>query len=156
MNTDRMIVIYFSYQQEVLRQEEEEEERQRHLEQLIKEETEHQVREYSNDLSRMLQGITSASPHFIAQCRMNGPLIASGRQTFENCSICINDYQTNRHYARWPCAAGHMFHFDCMLDVLRAGNRCPLCRHPVDAANLPRMDFIFRLMQWRVLDSVQN
>ncbi|CAF1315771.1 unnamed protein product, partial [Rotaria sordida] len=55
-----------SCQQEALRKAEEE--RHHHFEQLIREEAEYQRREYGNDVIRMLQGITSASPRFIAQC----------------------------------------------------------------------------------------
>ncbi|CAF4771787.1 unnamed protein product, partial [Rotaria sp. Silwood2] len=132
------------YQQEALRNAEDD--RKHHLEQLIREETEYQRREYDNDLSRMLQGITSASPSFIAEYRMNGPLKANDDLIFENCPICISNFQVNRCYSRWPCEAGHIFHFNCMLGVLRTGNKCPLCRHPVESADLPNMNFILELM----------
>ena len=150
MNTNQMIVIYFSYEEAVLREEEErqhhlqrmiEAERRHRLQQLIEEETEYQMHEYRNDLSRRFQGITSASPRIIAEYRVNGPLTASDKLMYENCPICIEDYQVKRHYARWSCPAEHMFHFSCILNVLRTGNKCPIYRHPVEALDLSGTNF---------------
>jgi hypothetical protein len=145
MNTNRMIVIYFSYEEAGLHEQKQrqrhlqrmiEAERQHHLQQLIQEETEYQMHEYRNDFSRSFQGITPASPRIIAEYRMNGPLTASDDLMFENCPICIQDFQVNRQYARWPCPAQHLFHFTCIMKVLRTGNKCPICRNPVEAIDL--------------------
>ncbi|CAF3156350.1 unnamed protein product [Rotaria socialis] len=151
-------------EQQALRDEEEErqrhlqrmieQERERRLQYLIDEETEHQIREYGDDFNRILQGITSASPRVIAEYRMNGPLTINDGLMFEECPICITDYQMNQQYARWSCPGQHIFHFNCMLDVLRTDNRCPMCRHAVEAANILDAYFSNWLMQLTLLDDL--
>lgn len=78
----------------------------------------------------------SASPRFIAEFRLADRQIVSSNLIGEICSICLDDFQQNQYFAQWPCTAKHTFHFECMLDVLRAGNTCPLCRFPVEASGL--------------------
>ncbi|CAF4998524.1 unnamed protein product [Rotaria sp. Silwood1] len=131
-----------------------EEERQRHLSFLIAEESEYQQREYGHDISRILQRITSASPYFIALFRLADPQIANIELLYENCSICLDDFQFNRRFAQWLCKARHTFHFDCMLNVLRAGNKCPLCRHPVEPASLPSIETIIPLIAQRTMNTI--
>ncbi|CAF1232531.1 unnamed protein product [Rotaria magnacalcarata] len=164
----RLMILCSQYrylcEQQALRDEEEEmqrhlqrmieQERERRLQYLIDEETEHQIREYGDDFNRMLQGITSASPRVIAEYRMNGPLTINDGLMFEECPICITDYQTDQQYARWSCPGQHIFHFNCMLDVLRTDNRCPMCRHAVEAANILDAYFSNWLMQLTVLDDL--
>ncbi|CAF0960035.1 unnamed protein product [Rotaria sordida] len=138
-------------QQEQLRYEQETqraqgEEQRRRLELIIEEEVQHQQHVYGHDINRILQGIRSASPRFIAQFRLNGWQIVSHDLLDYRCSICLEDLQLNQRIARWPCQARHTFHFDCMLDVLRAGNTCPLCRHPVEAADLPNAEAVVWLL----------
>jgi hypothetical protein len=67
-----------------------------------------------------------------------------------NCSVCLEALQLGEYYSHWPCSARHVFHYDCMLNVLRRQNQCPLCRHPVEAANLLPMDFAFRNLLTRI------
>lgn len=114
-----MIVLYFRYTQ------------QRSLRQLTTDETERQRREYENDVSRTSQGMAPASPDFIASYIMHGPMMVGPDQMFEICTICFQDYQKKQSYSQWPCEARHMFHYDCMLSLLKTGNKCPLCRHAV-------------------------
>lgn len=51
------------------------------------------------------------------------------------CMICLEDFKLNDAYERWPCltAIPHIFHYDCMLNMLRRKNTCPICRHAVEA-----------------------
>ncbi|CAF3742150.1 unnamed protein product [Rotaria sp. Silwood1] len=137
--------------QEFLNQEEE---RQSHLRFLIEEETQYQQREYGHDISRILQGITSASPRFIALFRLADLQIASNDMLYDNCTICLEDFQSDRRFAQWPCKARHRFHFNCMLNVLRVGNKCPLCRHPVEAANLPSIETVIPLIAQRTMAAI--
>jgi hypothetical protein len=58
------------------------------------------------------------------------------------CPICQDDFRLKPCFAQWPCPATHIFHFDCMLDVLRAGNTCPLCRCPAEPADLPNTETV--------------
>ncbi|CAF3445798.1 unnamed protein product [Rotaria socialis] len=164
----RLMILCSQYrylcEQQALRDEEEErqrhlqrmieQERERRLQYLIDEETEHQIREYGDDFNRILQGITSASPRVIAEYRMNGPLTINDGLMFEECPICITDYQMNQQYARWSCPGQHIFHFNCMLDVLRTDNRCPMCRHAVEAANILDAYVSNWLMQLTLLDDL--
>jgi hypothetical protein len=53
------------------------------------------------------------------------------------CSICLDKFQSGQCYAQWSCEDQHIFHYACMLDVLRRQNTCPKCHHAVDAAHLP-------------------
>ncbi|CAF1049241.1 unnamed protein product [Rotaria sordida] len=152
----RLMILNYRYrynweQQEQLRYEQETqraqgEEQRRRLELIIEEEVQHQQHVYGHDINRILQGIRSASPRFIAQFRLNGWQIVSHDLLDNRCSICLEDLQLNQRIARWPCQARHTFHFDCMLDVLRAGNTCPLCRHPVQAADLPNAEAVVWLL----------
>ena len=51
-----------------------------------------------------------------------------------NCTICLSDFQIDDPYEQWPCPSPvpHLFHSDCMLNILRRQNTCPICRHPVE------------------------
>ncbi|UJR06770.1 hypothetical protein I4U23_011057 [Adineta vaga] len=129
-------------------------EQQRHLNFLIYLETEYQQRIYEHDIGRIWERITSASPEFIAQFRLTGPQIATKEMLLENCSICLENFQSNRFYRQWPCPGRHQFHFDCMLDALRTANTCPLCRHPVEPANLFRVGTIISRLLQRTMATV--
>ncbi|CAF1147269.1 unnamed protein product [Adineta steineri] len=48
------------------------------------------------------------------------------------CTPCREDLQLNELYANWPCRGTHLFHYECMLGLLRQGNKCPNCRHEVE------------------------
>lgn len=43
-----------------------------------------------------------------------------------------------------------------MLNVLRAGNKCPLCRDLVEPADLPRIETVFPLMAQGTMATVLN
>lgn len=131
-------------------------ERQRHFNFLVAEETQYQQRQNEHDISRILQRTASASPRFIASFRFHGPTIVNNDMLCENCAICLEDYRLNRQFAQWPCTAQHTFHFNCMLKVLRTGHTCPLCRYPVEAADLPDIQYIFQLMAQRTRNFIFN
>ncbi|CAF3517338.1 unnamed protein product [Rotaria socialis] len=115
----------------------EEEKRQRQLKRVIEEETQYQQYQYRNRFTRMLSHSTPASANFIARFRLAGWKIVSNDLPEKMCSICLEDLRINQCFVQWPCEAKHTFHYQCMLDALRAGNMCPLCRYPVEAASLP-------------------
>ncbi|CAF2555886.1 unnamed protein product [Rotaria sp. Silwood2] len=117
----------------------EEEQGQRLLERIIEEETQYQQYQCRNRISQVFLYSTPASSRFIAQFRLDGRKIISNDLLNKNCSICLEDLKLNQFFAQWPCEAKHTFHYHCMLDALRTGNKCPLCRHPVEEANLPNM-----------------
>ncbi|CAF0804443.1 unnamed protein product [Adineta steineri] len=133
---------------------EQEHERQHHLRFLINEEIQYQQHTYRHDINRILERITSAPPEFIAKFRLMDPHIARNDTLLNTCSICLENFQSNRRFGIWPCPGRHKFHFDCMLSVLRAGNKCPLCRHPVEPANLPGIQTTFSLLAQRTFTTM--
>ncbi|UJR24455.1 hypothetical protein I4U23_005831 [Adineta vaga] len=70
------------------------------------------------------------------------PQIATYDMLSKLCCICLENLQVNRRFNRWPCPSRHEFHFDCMLNILRVGNKCPLFRHPLEPANSPGIETI--------------
>jgi len=149
----RILYVFFSWQREdQLRQQEEE--RIHRLSILTEEEAQYQRHQYGNDINRILYRVTSASPPFIAQFRLADRQIITDNLLDTTCSICLDNFQLNQYFAQWPCTAKHTFHFDCMLDVLRAGNTCPLCRHPVEAADLPSIETALRLIFGRMMHDI--
>ncbi len=121
---------------------------------LTEEEAQYQWRQYENDINRIWQRITSASPRFIAAFRLANRQMVTFELLDKTCSICLDDFQLNQYYTQWPCTAKHTFHFDCMLDVLRAGNTCPLCRFPVEAGDLPNAEAFVRLFLRRMMPNI--
>ncbi|CAF3776171.1 unnamed protein product [Rotaria socialis] len=114
-----------------------EEERKLRFQHLIEEEAEYQQHHYGNNIARILQGRTQASPRFIAEFRLTDPQTVNDNLSNETCNVCFDDFKLNQRIGQWPCDAKHSFHFNCMLNVLRAGYKCPVCRHPVEAVPLP-------------------
>lgn len=125
-----------------------------HVARLVEEEAEYQQNDYRNDISRILQRTKSASPHFIAQFRLDDPHLANHDFPYEQCSICLDDFKLNRRFAKWPCKGQHAFHYDCMLSVLRTGYTCPLCRHPVEAATLPTVQNEFVIIMQIMMSNI--
>ncbi|CAF1425063.1 unnamed protein product, partial [Adineta steineri] len=117
-------------------------------------EARYQSRHYGNDINRILYQVTSASPRFIAQFRLSNRLLVDDALLDTTCTICLENFQLNESYAEWPCPGRHVFHFNCMLKVLRERNTCPLCRSPVEAAALPNRDLFFRLIFGRIIPDV--
>ena len=114
---------------------------QRQLNVFLAEEEEHQQILWETDLETTLwNGLMPASPRFIAQFRLTSSEQVNQDLSDTLCSVCHGDIEFSESYARWPCPAKHVFHYDCMLMVLRAHHTCPLCRHPVE-----KSDFINRL-----------
>ncbi|CAF2710007.1 unnamed protein product [Rotaria sp. Silwood2] len=116
------------------------------LEEFIREEENFQrlKLERQQFLQRIFERTTSASPRFIANFRIqnnnNNNKIDFGMvQNQTKCMICLDEFQLNDSYSKWPCASKtpHIFHYDCMLSTLRMKNTCPICRHPVEAAQIP-------------------
>ena len=151
MNIDAGIIfffnkkLYFSFFFSSWEEEQQQEAYRQHLNALIEIETQYQLHEYGNDVYRIWHRVASASPRFIAQFRLAEPQIVNIDLLDKICSICRDDFEIGEHFAQWPCEGRHTFHFECMLGVLRALNTCPLCRHPVEAANLPGVQTAFRL-----------
>ncbi|XP_078597204.1 uncharacterized protein LOC144873578 isoform X2 [Branchiostoma floridae x Branchiostoma japonicum] len=50
----------------------------------------------------------------------------------ENCVICQDGMKKGQVVIPFPCPAEHQFHEDCMLQYLKHGSSCPLCRHQVE------------------------
>lgn len=79
-----------------------------------------------------------ASPEFIAQFRLehlrNPKFCDLSMKTNQiSCHICVEPFELDQSYAQWPCSSHipHLFHFECMLKLLRQSNSCPLCRHQI-------------------------
>ncbi len=123
-----------------------ERERRHRLAAYSDEEEEIQQTNNLNDLDRIWNRITSASPRFIAQFRLEGPRTLHTQLPETKCVICLEPFLIGDNCSQWPCAAQHIFHYTCMLQVLRRQNQCPLCRHTVEAANLPSIDDMFNLV----------
>ncbi|CAF0829687.1 unnamed protein product [Rotaria sp. Silwood1] len=127
------------------------------FEALVREEEWRQAVHYGNDLERMWERVTSASPRYITRFRLNNHHQVTSFQTdvlASTCSVCLEKFEIGQTYVCWPCEGQHMFHYACMLDVLRAKNTCPLCRHSVEAASLPDRDIVLRLMLQRLFSRV--
>lgn len=136
--TSSTIVFYFRHQ-EVFITEQDERKRKRHFELLINQETLRQIHQCENDRDGCLEDIKLTSPRIIAEYRMEGPDIVNEDLTYETCPICLNDYEENCQFARWRCPGKHLFHFDCILQVLRDRNLCPMCRYPLQESKVPIM-----------------
>lgn len=104
------------------------------------EEEEQQRILYQNNPWTIHNGVIPASPNLIAQFRLMNSEQINHYLSDTLCPVCHADIEYGESYAHWPCPAKHVFHYDCMLMVLRAHHVCPLCRHPVQ-----RSDFILRL-----------
>ncbi|XP_078597205.1 uncharacterized protein LOC144873579 [Branchiostoma floridae x Branchiostoma japonicum] len=50
----------------------------------------------------------------------------------EDCVICQYGIKKGDMVIPFPCPAKHQFHEDCMLQYLKRGSSCPLCRHQVE------------------------
>ncbi|CAF4141615.1 unnamed protein product, partial [Rotaria sp. Silwood2] len=86
-------------------------ERERQLESFIEEETLYQQRQYDNSIDQIMNGVVSASPNFIAQFRLDDPIIVTGNSRAEICSICLYCFKIGERVGEWPCDAKHTFHF---------------------------------------------
>jgi hypothetical protein len=97
-------------------------------------------------LDRIWHDVTPASPRFIAQFRFKRHhSVLSYEMDLLNtkCTVCLDKFDIGQHYAEWPCPGGHVFHYQCMLEVLRAKNKCPLCRYAVETSSSPARDVVF-------------
>ncbi|CAF3482730.1 unnamed protein product [Rotaria sp. Silwood1] len=90
---------------------------------------------------RIFERTIPASPQFIANFRIQNnnndkKIDFTMAQNNLKCMICLEEFQLNDSYSKWPCVSKtpHIFHYDCMLSTLRMKNTCPICRHPVEAA----------------------
>jgi hypothetical protein len=115
------------------------------LTQLIREEENVQRLKFERQqwFEHIINHSTPASPRFIANFRMQQKLnkfLINSTMVDEklSCTICLEDFQLNDPYGKWPCPSktSHLFHYDCMLNTLRTKNTCPMCRHPVEAMQL--------------------
>lgn len=102
---------------------------------LTKQEDRYQKWNNRNRNIRERNCITPASTRFIAEFRLNGPILATNDTLNDECPICKEKFQTSTGLAQWPCPKKHTFHFDCMLNTLRTGHMCPICRFPVEISN---------------------
>ncbi|CAF0793165.1 unnamed protein product [Adineta steineri] len=79
---------------------------------------------------------TPATAEFIAEFRLqhehNIQVVNMDMMNEQNtCAICLEDLTIGEVYARWPCSGAHLFHYDCMQEVLRTSNTCPICREKI-------------------------
>ncbi|KAL0478160.1 E3 ubiquitin-protein ligase [Acrasis kona] len=51
--------------------------------------------------------------------------------TFENCTICLSEYEEEEVLRTLPCF--HIFHRECIDDWLKQSRVCPVCKHQVDS-----------------------
>lgn len=120
------------------------------LDQYIREETNFRrlQSERQHIIERFLDQTVPASLHFIAKFRLqqdrNPPRIDS--ELIEQqpmCIVCQKDFEINDEYGQWPCPSiiPHILHSDCMLNLLRRNNTCPICRHPVEYDRRPEQTF---------------
>lgn len=69
---------------------------------------------------------------------------AAGRSSYQDCSICLADFETGEEVVELPCAAKHLFHTECARAALSRSIYCPLCRvdvrTPVAAAFIAARD----------------
>lgn len=119
----------------------------------MEEETEYQRYQYRSRVSRYISIATPASPRFIAQFRLAGWKLVGKDLIETSCSICLEGFRLNQGFAQWPCPAKHTFHYQCMLDALRTGNKCPLCRHPVEEAKHLHTEAILSDLYYYILRS---
>ncbi|KAI4333112.1 hypothetical protein L6164_017959 [Bauhinia variegata] len=49
----------------------------------------------------------------------------------QKCAICLEDFIVGLRVTRMPCL--HLYHENCIVDWLRKGNSCPLCRFMMPA-----------------------
>lgn len=47
------------------------------------------------------------------------------------CSICIEDFETGGKVVQLKCNPSHIFHADCIIRWLRINANCPVCRADV-------------------------
>ncbi len=148
MSRQEIYIYYFYSRYEELehlqneqRSRQQEEDNQRRLATLIADEEQHQLIAYQNNYEAMWNHIIPASPNFIAQFRLTTSRQVDDDLPDISCTICLEGFEYGEYYAQWPCEAKHTFHYDCMLNVLRAQNTCPLCRHAVE-----RSDYAARLL----------
>ncbi len=120
------------------------------LEQLIHEEK--NIQRLRLERQHFYEQYSSASPQFIAKFRMehklNKKLIDSTmEQEDRKCIICYADFKLNDCYEKWPCPSNipHIFHYECILNILRRSNTCPICRHPIEAGQLTN-DMIYQFI----------
>lgn len=52
-------------------------------------------------------------------------------QAFEQCAICLLDFQKDDEITPLPCDEKHYFHPDCIEQWLKNNNNCPLCKKPI-------------------------
>ncbi|CAF1182412.1 unnamed protein product [Rotaria sordida] len=115
------------------------------LEKFIREEENFQrlKRERQQLIQRIFECTNPASPKFIAYFRIretnnNNKICSIMAQNNIKCIICLEEFQLNDSYSKWPCTSKtpHIFHYDCMLNTLRMKNTCPICRYPVEAGQI--------------------
>lgn len=44
-----------------------------------------------------------------------------------NCLLCVPNVQPYSMVIQLPCASGHVYHAECVLDWLKRSQRCPVC-----------------------------
>ncbi|CAF0847358.1 unnamed protein product [Adineta steineri] len=91
-----------------------------------------------------LASIAPAPAQCIAKFRLdhehNKQVVNMDMQNKQNtCTVCMEDLKINEFYARWPCPRAHLFHYDCMLKLLRTRNTCPNFGH--GDADIPAISF---------------
>ncbi|KAL6640791.1 hypothetical protein ACP70R_021914 [Stipagrostis hirtigluma subsp. patula] len=52
-----------------------------------------------------------------------------GRRGVAGCAICLEEFEDGEEVSVVPCARGHEFHPNCIVEWLGRSNMCPLCRH---------------------------
>lgn len=59
---------------------------------------------------------------------------------FEQCAICLVDFQESDEIIPLPCDPKHYFHPECIEGWLKNNNICPLCKTPIteEALNVQR------------------
>jgi hypothetical protein len=60
-------------------------------------------------------------------------------KTTKECSICFLEFDSDSSVTPLPCDIKHYFHTECIETWIKTKPSCPLCRHPVSAAELEQL-----------------
>ena len=88
-----------------------------------------------NEVGASAQGARNAGRQGGGSNELSSSCVASASEAVpESCSICMDALDGSNEWGRTPC--GHDFHVECLRDwrLMRGGDACPVCRHPLAAS----------------------
>ena len=60
----------------------------------------------------------------------------------EKCPVCLGGLDMSKNFVVTKC--GHSFHFDCLAEVMKTSNKCPMCREEISHKEQIDTDKIIR------------